>query len=330
VAIPTSSPGVVRLRPEMPYRNSLPQASGATCITDGGMETTLIFHQGLELPLFASFPLLATKEGTEALRTYFAAYAAIARDRGIGLVLDAPTWRANAAWCEQLGYSADDLAEVNSKAVAFMEQVRAEHEAPGTPIVISGCVGPRDDAYRPGTLMSATEAERYHSAQIATLAETAADLVSGLTLAYTEEAIGIARAAERAELPVVISFTVETDGRLPSGMALREAIERVDAETGGAVSYFMINCAHPTHFTGVLEDGEAWLERIGGVRANASTKSHAELDEAEELDEGDPAELAGQYQALRTRMPGVSVVGGCCGTDDRHVAAIADAWLAAA
>ena len=131
-------------------------------------------------------------------------------------------------------------------------------------------------------------------------------------------------------MPVVISFTVETDGRLPSGMALREAIERVDAETGGAVTYFMINCAHPTHFTGVLEDGEAWLERIGGVRANASTKSHAELDEADELDEGDPAELAGQYRALRPRLPGVNVVGGCCGTDDRHVAAIADAWLAAA
>ena len=211
-----------------------------------------------------------------------------------------------------------------------MEQVRAEQEAPGTPIVISGCVGPRDDAYRPGTLMSAAEAERYHSAQISTLSDTAADLVSGLTLAYAEEAIGIARAAERAEIPVVISFTVETDGRLPSGMALREAIERVDAETGGAVSYFMINCAHPTHFAGVLDDGETWLGRVGGVRANASTKSHAELDEAEELDEGDPAELAGEYRALRTRMPGVSVVGGCCGTDDRHVAAIADAWLAAA
>jgi homocysteine S-methyltransferase len=314
----------------MSYRAALPQTSGATCITDGGMETTLIFHQGLELPCFATFPLVETEQGKEALRAYFAPYAAVARKRGVGLVLDAPTWRANAVWGEQLGYSADDLDKVNRKAVAFMEGIRSEHGTPGTPVVISGCVGPRDDAYAPGTLMSAAEAERYHAAQVSTFSDTAADLVSGLTLAYADEAIGVARAAERAGMPAVISFTVETDGRLPSGLALREAIDRVDAETGGAVSYFMINCAHPTHFAGALDDDGPWLERIGGLRVNASSKSHAELDEADELDEGDPAELAEHHRALRPRLPGVNVVGGCCGTDHRHVAAIVDAWVAAA
>jgi homocysteine S-methyltransferase len=311
-------------------RDGLPQTSGVTCITDGGMETTLIFHEGLELPCFASFPLLATERGRDTLRSYFATYAEVARERGVGLVLDTPTWRASADWGAKVGYGADDLDAVNRKAVVFLELVRSEHERPETPVVISGCVGPRDDAYTPGALMTAVEAERYHAAQISALGDAGADLISGLTLTYAEEAVAIARAAERAGMPAVISFTVETDGRLPSGLALREAIERVDADTGGAVSYFMINCAHPTHFSSVLEDGEPWVERIGGVRANASTKSHAELDEAEELDEGDPAELAERYRALRPRLPGATVVGGCCGTDHRHVAAIADAWVAAA
>jgi S-methylmethionine-dependent homocysteine/selenocysteine methylase len=195
--------------------------------------------------------------------------------------------------------------------------------------VISGCVGPRSDAYRPGELMTSEKSERYHAAQIATLSETAADVISALTLAYPEEAIGIVRAARRAGMPVVISFTVETDGRLPNGTPLRDAVERVDAETDGAAAYFMINCAHPTHFAGVFVDGEPWLTRIGGLRANASSRSHAELDEAEELDEGDPAELAEEYRALRPRLPRANVVGGCCGTDHRHIAAISDAWLAA-
>jgi S-methylmethionine-dependent homocysteine/selenocysteine methylase len=310
------------------YRERLPQTSGATCIADGGMETVLVFHRGIDLPCFASFPLLENDEGRRELRSYFAPFADVARERDIGLLLDTPTWRANADWGAKLGYGADDLAEVNRKAVALIEEVRSEHETPETPIVIAGCVGPRDDAYMPGSMMNAAEAERYHLPQVETLSETAADLISGLTLTYPEEAIGIVRAARRTAMPVVVSFTVETDGRLPSGMPLREAIEQVDAETDGAAEYFMINCAHPTHFAGALEDNEAWTARLGGLRANASRKSHAELDEAEELDEGDPAELAEHHRALRPRLPGVKVVGGCCGTDHRHVAAIADAWLA--
>jgi homocysteine S-methyltransferase len=289
------------------------------------METVLLFKRGIDLPCFAAFPLVETDSGRDELRSYYEPYAAIARERGIGLVLDTPTWRASADWGERLGYDAGRLAEVNRTAVRVIEQIRADRSP--TPIVVCGTVGPRDDAYRPGALMTSEEAERYHRAQIQTLAEAGADMVSGLTLAYPEEAIGIARAAHRAGLPVAISFTVETDGRLPDGTALGDAIERSDAETDGAAAYFMVNCAHPTHFTGALEQGGGWIERIGGVRANASRKSHAELDEAEELDEGDPAELADQYRKLRALLPAATVVGGCCGTDHRHVAAIADAWL---
>jgi S-methylmethionine-dependent homocysteine/selenocysteine methylase len=144
-------------------------------------------------------------------------------------------------------------------------------------------------------------------------------------MTYVEEAIGVARAARRAGLPAAISFTVETDGRLPSGQDLGEAIEQVDADA--APAYFMINCAHPTHFEAVLEGGGGWRERIRGLRANASTKSHAELDEATELDSGDPADLGARYAGLRELLPELTVVGGCCGTDHRHVAEICDAWL---
>jgi homocysteine S-methyltransferase len=288
------------------------------------METVLTFQRGIDLPCFASFPLLDTPEGREELRRYYESFVELAAERGLTAILDTPTWRANADWGAKLGYSPDDLARVNREAVAFLESLR--RDAP-EPFVISGCMGPRDDGYRPSALMSADEAERYHAAQVGTFAETAADLVTALTLTYPEEAIGIVRAARQVEIPVVISFTVETDGRLPDGHALGEAVGAVDAETDRGAEYFMINCAHPVHFASALEDGAPWLDRLGGLRVNASRKSHAELDESTELDEGDPAELADQHRALRLRLPAVTVLGGCCGTDHRHVAAIADAWL---
>jgi S-methylmethionine-dependent homocysteine/selenocysteine methylase len=299
---------------------------GGTFITDGGMETTLIFQQGMELPDFASFVLLDDPEGVEALRAYFRPYIELARDRGVGILLDTPTWRANADWGERLGYTPEQLADVNRRAVALLEELRAESEG-RPPLVISGCVGPRGDGYAVGEEMSAEEAEAYHSAQIETFAGTAADVVSALTLTYANEAIGVVRAAKAAGLPVVISFTVETDGRLPSGRPLGEAIEAVEEATDGAAAYFMVNCAHPTHFEHVLDPRQPWTARIRGVRANASTKSHAELDESDELDAGDPHDLADRYRTLRERLPNLAVVGGCCGTDDTHVREICDSIL---
>jgi S-methylmethionine-dependent homocysteine/selenocysteine methylase len=301
----------------------LPQLSGDRLfLTDGGLETTLIFHRGLDLPYFAAFDLLKDEAGAEALRRYYEPYLATARERGAGIVLDSATWRASRDWAERLGYSPDELAEANRRAVALVEGLRE----PDMPTVLNGVVGPRGDGYVVGEAMTAADAEAYHAEQIGTFAGTAADMISAITMTYVDEAVGITRAAQAAGLPAVISFTVETDGRLPSGQPLREAVEQVDAETGSGPAYFMVNCAHPTHFAGVLEDGP-WLERIGGLRANASTMSHAELDEAAELDEGDPAQLAADYRALRDRLPKANVLGGCCGTDDRHVAAIAEAWV---
>ena len=287
-------------------------------LTDGGMETWLIFEAGFELPQFAAFTLLDDPSGVEALRRYFASYVDLARANGVGLVLDAPTWRASSHWADLIGYDAGQLMDITRRAVALVDDIR--READGVKIVIGGCVGPCDDAYSPGEQVSSDEAYAYHRPQIETFAGTAADFVNALTLTYSAEAIGIARAANDVGLPVAISFTVETDGRLPGGESLAEAVGQVD--TVGDVAYFMVNCAHPTHFMSVLADEGTWRERVWGVRANASAKSHAELDEAEELDAGDPQELAGHYPSLRERLPNLRVAGGCCGTDDRHIAAI--------
>jgi S-methylmethionine-dependent homocysteine/selenocysteine methylase len=305
----------------------LPQLKGDLFLTDGGLETTLIFHRGLDLPEFAAFDLLKDDEGTEEIRRYFEPYLDLARDKDAGFVLESPTWRASPRWAEQIGYSPEELDQANRKAISLMVELRQKYADEVPAIVISGCIGPQDDGYNPQQQLSADQAAEYHSTQIDTFADTEAEMVTAITMTYVEEAIGVARAAQRAGLPVAISFTVETDGRLPSGQALGEAILETDEATDGAPAYYMINCAHPAHFEAVLDPAEPWAERIRGLRANASTKSHAELDEAEELDEGDPADLGARYAALRGQLPNLNVLGGCCGTDDRHVAEICSAWL---
>ena len=310
----------------MTAASDLPQTSGDRLFaTDGGLETDLIFNRGIELPEFAAFTLLRDAAGREALGYYFERYLAIAAEHDLGFVLESPTWRANRDWAARLGYSPAELATANREAIALLEQLRDTFSDSVEPIVISGCVGPQGDGYAPEQVLTADQAESYHGEQIATFADTAADLVTAVTMTYAEEAIGIASAASAAGIPSVISFTVETDGRLPSGQPLREAVEQTDAETGGSPAYYMVNCAHPTHFAHVLDDAGAWTGRIGGIRANASTMSHAELDEAEELDDGDPADLGARYRELGERLPALRVVGGCCGTDHRHVAEICTA-----
>jgi S-methylmethionine-dependent homocysteine/selenocysteine methylase len=305
------------------FRNSLPQLRGDFFLTDGGIETTLIFLEGLELPDFAAFTLLKTKDGRAALRKYFRTYADLARRFGTGLVLESATWRASADWGTKLGYSVKEMRDANRSAVALLEELRSEPESPAGKTVVSGCLGPRGDGYNPSKVMSAEEAEHYHGDQIDVFEDTAADMVTAITMNYVEEALGITRAAQRAGLPVAISFTVETDGRLPTGQALRAAIEQVDAETSSYPSYYMLNCAHPTHFEDVLVADQPWSKRIRGLRANASRKSHAELNESPELDIGDPAELGQQHAQLKRRLPQLNIMGGCCGTDHRHVEQIA-------
>jgi homocysteine S-methyltransferase len=270
------------------HRHHLPQGDGKLFLTDGGIETTLIFLEGLELPHFAAFDLLRERAGWDALRKYYERYLAIAVANRVGFVLESATWRASADWGAKLGYSREALAHANRDSIALLVELRKQYESHATPMVISGCVGPRGDGYDPGALMSVKEAQEYHAEQVAVFADTEADMVSAITMTNVNEAIGLTRAAVAAKMPV----------------------------------------AHPTHFESELTKG-AWRDRIGGLRANASAKSHAELNESTELDAGNPRELATQYRELRKLLPRLTVMGGCCGTDHRHVEAICTACLAA-
>lgn len=308
----------------MSHRSSLPQLSGEPFLTDGGLETTLVFHEGMDLPGFTAFPLLRSEAGCAALRRYYRRYADLAAVFDVGLILETATWRASSDWGARLGYGARELAEANREGVALLTRIRARMEH-SRPVVVSGCLAPRGDGYIPSTAMSAAEAADYHLEQAETFAATDADMLCAMTLNYSEEAIGVTRAAIHAAMPVAISFTLETDGHLPTGQPLAEAIREVDDATGAYPVYYMINCAHPAHFSRVLSRGSAWTGRIHGLRANASSKSHAELNESSELDTGDPAELARLYAELRsTALPHLNVFGGCCGTDHRHVECIAE------
>jgi S-methylmethionine-dependent homocysteine/selenocysteine methylase len=309
------------MKPVPLYRNELPQLSGGLFLTDGGLETTLVFHEAIDLPAFAAFVLLENEDGCETLRKYYRRYANIARDHNVGFILESITWRASRDWGRELGYSSEQITGFNRKSIELLQDIRREYEGAIPYMVISGCIGPRGDGYSANISMTALEAEAYHRTQIATFRETETDVVTAFTIPYVAEGIGIALAARSEEMPVVISFTVETDGRLPSGEMLKDAIEQVDAATDNTPAYYMINCAHPTHFIDVLEVGP-WTRRIRAVRANASTKSHAELDEATELDEGNPEELASRYLDLVGSLQNLNVLGGCCGTDHRHVAEI--------
>lgn len=309
----------------------LPQHHDETLyLTDGGIEATLIFHEGFDLPYFAAFPLLRDERGRAALRRYYTPYLEIARARQTGFVLESATWRASTDWGAMLGYTQQDLDAVNASAIGLLHELRADYAPTVSPIVVSGCIGPRGHGYDAGQLMTATEAQTFHARQVDVFAKAGVDIVTAITMTNVPEALGVVQAARAAGLPVAIAFTVETDGRLPTGQSLRDAVRTVDAETDAAPAYYMINCAHPMHFAHVLERHGGWTSRIRGLRANASMRSHAELDTAPDLDAGDPDDLAARYAAILEQFPHINVLGGCCGTDARHLTRICEAALARA
>jgi homocysteine S-methyltransferase len=301
------------------YRNSLPQLGDKLFLTDSGMETSLIYHQGIDLPHFASFHLMKDMRGRAFVHAYYSRHAALARAKCLGFVLETPTWRANKDWGAKIGYTEGQLVAVNRACIDMMLDLRSRFETRDSPMPISGNIGPRGDGYRPDHRMTIKEACAYHSRQVQTFSETQADFVSAFTMNYIEEPIGIAHACELAGIPCVISLTVETDAKLASGQTIEEAIDEIDRRTGAYPAYYMINCAHPSHFENAIAADEDWVRRIRGLRANSSRKSHAELDASTTLDEGNPAELGMQYRSLRKKMPRMNVLGGCCGTDFRHV-----------
>lgn len=313
------------------YRGALPQLSGDLFLTDAGLETDIIFNRGVDIREFAAHTLLADPHGREVMAGYFREFLELARERGVGFILDAATWKAHAHWADDLGETPAYLRQANHKSIAMLADLRAEFDQGSKPIVLNAPIGPRGDAYVNERAITIEDAADYHVQQLRWLAETEVDMVTAMTFTSSEEAAGFVRAATSVGLPSVVSFTVETDGRLPTGQAIGDAIRQVDDQTDGRPAYFMLNCAHPDHFAGQLpndQPGTAWLRRIRGVRCNASRMSHAELDCSETLDAGDPAELGAQYGSLQTRMPWLNVFGGCCGSDIRHVRQIAAAVAA--
>ena len=293
-------------------------------ITDGGLETTLVFHEGLELPAFASWPLIDSNNGRAVLRAYFDRYIGIARHANTGYVLDTATWRAGTAWASAFGVTEGDILDANRRAVTFAQEIRASNR--DVEVAINGVLGPAGDGYAPADLLEPDVAAALHAPQIEVFRQAGADWITAMTITHVGEAIGIVHAARAAGIAVIISFTTEIDGCLPTGQTLRAAIEEVDTATEGAPVFYMVNCAHPDHFGSVLDDGH-WLGRIGGIRANASRQSHAELDAAETLDDGDPIEFGALHTALAQRLPKLHVVGGCCGTDHRHVECVAETLI---
>lgn len=307
----------------MKYRHGLPQLAGKRILTDGGLETTLLFLDGIDLPGFAAIEMVTSPEKRAHLRRYFQGYIQLALRHGVGFMFESPTWRSSAGWADTVGHSAEVLDELNRLAIEMMLAWAHRYETEASPMVVSGCIGPRGDGYVPSEKMSADQAQDYHQRQIDIFADAGVDCVSAFTMNYVEEAIGIVLAAQRADVPSVISFTVETDGRLITGESLEDAIYGVDEATGQGPAYYMINCAHPSHFESVLDPNAGWVKRIAGIRANASKCSHEELDNSETLDVGNPDELARDYLRLTESLPHITVVGGCCGTDSRHIEAIA-------
>jgi S-methylmethionine-dependent homocysteine/selenocysteine methylase len=244
------------------YRAGLPQVGGGVFLTDSGVETVLIFHHGYELPDFAAFVLLDDEAGVETLRSYYRDHAAIARDAGAGFIFESPTWRASPDWAKRLGYTDGALAAANRKAIDMLVEIRSELDGDGPPMVVSGCVGPRGDGYQPSALMTADEAQSYHSTQIATFAETEADMVTGITITYPDEALGIVRAAQDTGMPAAISFTVETDGVLPDGNSLEHAISVVDDARGAVLPITWSTARTPRTST------TSWSRGVSGASAS--------------------------------------------------------------
>ena len=305
----------------------MPHETDRVFLTDGGTETWLMHKRGLELPHFCAFHLLNDRTASAAIRAYYRAFADIAVEHGTGFIFDSLTYRASRDWGNRLGYSAEALEDVNHRSLALYRDIAAEAGMLAQNVVISGCIGPQADAYRRDDAPSADAAEAYHRVQIETFKAADADLVTALSLSSSQEAIGIVRACDSVGLPSAVSFMLEKDHRLQSGETLRQAIETVDAATGGSAAYFLVNCAHPLDIAPALAQ-EAWVTRVRGLRANASDHDHSVLSQLDHLEEGDPDELAEQYAGLKSSFPHLNVFGGCCGTDFAHVRKISDALRA--
>lgn len=296
---------------------------GVLYLTEGGQETELMYKHGHDLPEFALYPMLDDPAAVSDLTDMYRRYLTVAAEHGFVPLMGGLDYRASPDWGAKLGYSLPQLAEFQLRSLDFLCSVAEPFRADLPEVLVAGVVGPRGDAYGHEHTMDADEAEDYHGVQLATLRQAEVDLVSGLTFADVPEAVGLARAAASAGLPLSVSFMVDRTGRLTTGSTLKDAVEAVDEQAGASrPDFYGINCSHPSELEAALVPGP-WLERLRMLRPNASPADKQELCEIGHLESGDPAELGDQLAALGERLPQVDVWGGCCGTWDDHLRALA-------
>ncbi|WP_337660109.1 homocysteine S-methyltransferase family protein [Anderseniella sp. Alg231-50] len=305
----------------------LPEPDGRMFLTEGGIETHMQYKKGHELRNFCLFELINDEHAMADLRAYHVNLIEVALKHKVGAVLDGLHYRTSRDWGEKLGYSAEALTDIVVRGIRFYQDLAREYETADSPMPVSGVVGPRGDAYDIGRIMEADEAEDYHSEQIATMKQAGADLVTALTFSQVDEAIGVTRAAQDHDMPVVVSFALNKDGHLKSGTALGEAIRSVDRATGDGPRYYMVNCTHPVDFAAAFEAPGPWVKRIYGLRPNASSLDHGTLCQLGHLEEGNPVELGQQMADMARRFSHINVWGGCCGTDHVHIDEIAKAVI---
>lgn len=309
-------------------RRSIPPLSTKPFLTDGGLETTIVYKEKIDLPCFAAITLLSTTQGTELLRRLYIKYVDVALSHNAGIVLEARVWRGAPIWAQPLGLTSAELIALNVKAVELLLDLRQQVETQSTPIVISGNIGPLSDAYKLSNRPGREFVREQYREQIKALVDAGVDMLSITTITDTEEMIAAIEIAREHDIPIHASFSVERDGKLLNHRNLEEAIAEVDTTTNGYAAYFGINCAHPAHVKELLKTmPESTRSRIGSFRGNASLRSHEELDNAAELDRGDIAKFATDFEDVARLLPSLRVAGGCCGTDEEHVAAVAGKLL---
>jgi len=300
-----------------------PRLENKFYLTEGGSETEILYKWSFELPEFAMFTLLDDPEADNVIRGMFRRYFDVAAEHGTAMLLNGHDYRASPDWGAKLGYSSEDLRNVQHRVIRFLDDLRAEYADRVSDVYIAACIGPRGDAYGTGGDISADESEDYHSVQLHNLDGTAADMAVAATFNNVPEAIGVIRAANSIGIPIGVSLTLTPEGRLRSGPSLREAIETIDEASGGGAVWFGTNCAHPVEFEPALADAGPWLERLRYIRPNAAKMDKIALCSLGHLEDGDPVELGQQMGEVARRFPRVDILGGCCGTDERHLSQIA-------
>lgn len=300
-----------------------PRLEGKFYLTEGGTETEVLYKWGFELPEFAMFPLLDDPKADDVIRNMFRRYLDVAAEQNTGVLLNGHDYRASPDWGAKLGYSDEGLREMQRRTIQFLDEMRAEYADRVSDVYIAACIGPRGDAYGTGGEITADEAEDYHSVQMQNLDGTAADMAVAATFNNVPEAIGVIRAASGVGMPIGVSLTLTPEGRLRSGPTLREAIETVDEATASAAAWFGTNCAHPIEFEDALTDEGPWLDRLRYIRPNAAKMDKIALCSLGHLEDGDPVELGEQMGEIARRLPRADIIGGCCGTDERHLSEIA-------